>query len=68
MEPQVFGLFSGKLEHEVRREPVDVSPDLLIEALSADPIELGQVCVQQHLFATNQQDSRLDAFRRNRQI
>jgi hypothetical protein len=46
------------LEHEIRRESVEVALDCLIEALGADPIKLRQIGIEDDLFVAEVVDQR----------
>jgi hypothetical protein len=53
-------LLDGELEHEIRREAVAVAADLLIETLRADPVELGELGIEQHSLAAQDEDGACD--------
>jgi hypothetical protein len=60
MRSQSRGLVLCQLEHEVGREAVDVSLDLLDQAACLHPVELGQILVEHHMVFANDQDPLLD--------
>ena len=54
-----------ELEHEIAREALGVAPHLLVEALGGYAVEHGEIGIQEHLVASNQEDAILDALYRN---
>lgn len=48
MRPQVCELLICKCKQEVRREPAEVSPNLLVQPLGCDAIDERQIGVEQH--------------------
>jgi len=53
-------LVGGQLEHEVARKAALVSLHLLVEPSRRYPIKRGQIRIEDHLLATNEQDPSLD--------
>jgi hypothetical protein len=49
-------LLAAKLEHEIRRETPDVAPNCLVEGSGFDAVQVGQISIQHHFLAANQQD------------
>ena len=52
----------GDLEHEVAREALLVSLDLLVETLGGNAIQARKIRVQDNAQASNEQDSPLNSF------
>jgi hypothetical protein len=47
------------LKYEIRREPLPVSSDGLVELLDRDVVQLGKINVQKHRLAPEKQDPAL---------
>ncbi len=60
LRPQSFSLSLGEPKHEVFEKALAIAPNLFVEALSWDFIQLGQINVEHHLVPANQIDSPLD--------
>ena len=54
-------LLGRQLEHEVRREALFVAPNLLHEHSDFNTVEIGEILVEHHLAAANDQDPLLEA-------
>jgi hypothetical protein len=50
-------LIDIQVKGEIFREPDADSPDLLIEPSHRDPIQVRQICIQQHPLPAQHQDS-----------
>jgi hypothetical protein len=59
------GLRGGELEHEIRGEAVEVAPDLLVEALGGDAVEGGELGIQEHALAAQDEDGAGDVLDRH---
>ena len=64
MTPQVAELLVGELEHELRREAVDVSFHCSSQRLGFHAVEGGQISVEYHFVPTDEQDGLLDLLER----
>ena len=53
-------LVGGELEQELCREPVLIAPDRLVEGTSLNPINLGQVAIQDYPLVADRVDQRPD--------
>jgi len=62
--PQTPGFLQGELEHEVAGEALDVSFHRPDQGLGLDAVEGGDVRVQNHLLAPEEEDRLLDPLRR----
>jgi hypothetical protein len=50
LESQVFRFVSRELEHEIRREPVEVAFHRFVQIAGSDAVKGCQVSIQHHLF------------------
>ena len=67
MAPQTLELARRELEHKTPREALDIAPYSPVKGFCFHLIQLRQVRIQHYLLPPNQQDSPLNAFRRDRQ-
>ncbi len=65
MRPQSGGLRGGELKHEIRGEAVEVAPDLLVEALGGDAVKAGELGIQEHALAAQDEDGAGDVMNRH---
>ena len=55
----------GQLKHEIRRKALVITPDLLVEAFRRQTVERGEIPVEDHLVAAQDDDHPLDALQGN---
>jgi hypothetical protein len=65
LRPQSGVLRGGELEHEIGGEPVEVTPDLLVETLGGDAVEAGEFGIQEHALAAQDEDGAGDVMNRH---
>ena len=53
----LINLLICQLEHEIGREPSEVSHHLFIEPFSRDAVKRGEVCIEHHTLAAQDNDA-----------
>ena len=64
LRPDIRGLLSSQLKHELVSKASDLSGDLFVEAFGRYSVELGQLGVEHDLPAADEVDTALDELRR----
>jgi len=51
-----LGLFGGELEHKIFREALGIALDLLVVSLGGHPVDGGELAVEDHTLAAQDED------------